>query len=124
MKGGRECCGLWDKLYSGIGRSKCHVIGNVPIKEKRDRTFVFDSDALNGWFAVPLADVEGRSHYGRMEAESGLILLPPAFEHVDSDHLCRLICKSPCSPSLSAETARTTDTHDSRHAAATVRAQR
>ena len=62
-----------------------------------DRTFVSDGHALNDRFATPLTDIEGRSHYGRMEPESELILLPPSFEHVDQDHLCSLIGLSPCS---------------------------
>lgn len=105
MRGGRNGCGLWDELYSGIGG-----IGIARDRERADqrvegRTFVFGSNALNGWFAVPLADVEGRSHYGRMEAEPELILLPSSFEHVDPDHLCRLIGQPPCSLSFPAETA-------------------
>ena len=62
--------------------------------------FRVDINALKGRFAVPLAEVEGGSHYGRMEAEPELILLPPSFEHVDSDHLCRLIGQSLCPTQL------------------------
>jgi len=75
-------------------RSGGHVSGSGPIK-REGRTFVSDRNALNtGRLAIPLTDIGGGSHYGRMESESELISLPPSFEHVDSDHLCRLIGRS------------------------------
>jgi len=88
---------LGDKLYSGSERGpERHVNGSGPIKKGEDRTFVFDRNALKDRFATPLADIGGRSQYGRMESKSELILLPPSFEHVDPDHLCRLIGLCPC----------------------------
>lgn len=73
------------------------MLGNGPIKREERPHVRFDGNVLNTR-VVPLADVEGGSHYGRMEAEPELILLPPSFEHVDLDHLCRLIGLSSFSP--------------------------
>ena len=96
---GKRSCGLGMDCTAGRGGG-----GDKKSREREradrtgeDRTFVSDRNALNDRFATPLTDIEGRSHYGRMEPESELILLPPSFEHVDQDHLCSLIGLSPCS---------------------------
>jgi hypothetical protein len=87
-------------VWLGTNCTADRGVGKARGRERADqkeggRTFVLDRNVLNDRLAIPLADIEGRSHYGRMEPESKLILLPPSFGHVDPDHLCRLIGVSP-----------------------------